>query len=450
MRTPFELARSLVLSVYYFLVVTGFALWPWKRTPPYALCLDALGIRDGARRASALRLLMLRLMLRTGWETRAPRRMRLVTLAGWALRPFRETIPGCWSLARGERERSGLSGIESIHLFLRSVPDSFRLANGIGSRFWFDPERRDDAGFHIPNTYHKRSCYVLNHANDPSLPIGQHHFDKALFYLICREHGWPTIPVYASFEDGQSTTYDPMEVGPLFSKPSTLAQGFGRFERWDPEPDQDDGVQRYRSNTDTVVTQEELFEHLATLSAKSPYLLQPFLLPHRDIRELAGVETLCTLRLPTCCFPDGRVEVITQSYVRMPHEPGALMDNRSQGAVAYGLDTDTGRLTLGAIKDGLGTFTVHPASGRTAAGFELPYFQEALELVTTAHAEAFARFPTLGWDVAITNQGPVIVEMNIQWGTEHDIPGEAFLGETAYAECVLAHMERLWPQAGPT
>jgi hypothetical protein len=125
------------------------------------------------------------------------------------------------------------------------------------------------------------------------------------------------------------------------------------------------------------------------------------------------------------------------------------MDNRSQGAIAYGLDTSTGRLTLGAIKDGLGTFSVHPASGRTTVDFQLPYFDEAVELVTTAHAKAFARFPTVGWDIAIADEGPMIVEMNISWGTEHDIPGEHFLGETAYTECILAHLSHHWPQACP-
>ncbi len=240
-----------------------------------------------------------------------------------------------------------------------------------------------------------------------------------------------------------------MLEGPLFSKPSTLAQGVGRFERWDPEPGQSDGVRRYRGRDEEVVTQTELYDYLKGLSRRTPYLLQPLLVPHREIIELSGVETLCTLRLPTCCFPDGRAKILTQSYLRIPDKPGVLMDNRSQGAVAYGLDTNSGRLTLGAWKAGLRTFSVHPASGRTAVGFQLPYFEEAVDLVTTIHREAFARFPTVGWDIAITDAGPMIVEMNIQWGTEHDIPGEHFLGETAYTECILAHMQRHWPQACP-
>lgn len=450
MRTAYEAGRSLVLSVYYFLIITAFALVPWKRRPPYERLLDALSIREDARRASSLRFLMLRLFMRTDRETLAPGRIPLATLAGWTLRPLLKTLPECWRLAHGEDEWPGLSGTRRIHLFFRSLPDSLRLANGIGSRFWFDPERRDAAVFHIPNRYHIRSCFLLNHLNDPSLPVQQRHFDKALFYRICRENGWPTIPVYASFEEGVVTTYEPLGDGPLFSKPSSLFEGFGRFERWDPEPEQGDGVRRYRSGEGLTVTQAELFKHLETLSKKHPYLLQHLLVPHRAIRELSGVDTLSTLRLPTCCFPDGRAEFLTVGYFRMPRQPGALTDNRAQGAVGYGLDTRTGRLTVGALKGGLGSFSVHPASGRTVVGFELPYFEEAAKLAVTAHSQAFASFPTLGWDIAITDDGPVLVEVNIQWGSAHGLSGKAFLGDTAYTDCVLAHMERHWPQACPT
>jgi hypothetical protein len=56
----------------------------------------------------------------------------------------------------------------------------------------------------------------------------------------------------------------------------------------------------------------------------------------------------------------------------------------------------------------------------------------------------------LGWDIALTDDGPVIVEMNVQWGCQFDdIPGQPFLGQTVYTECVLAHMKRHWPHACP-
>ena len=33
-----------------------------------------------------------------------------------------------------------------------------------------------------------------------------------------------------------------------------------------------------------------------------------------------------------------------------------------------------------------------------------------------AAARAFAAFPSLGWDVAVSKKGPVFIEMNTYWG----------------------------------
>ena len=126
-----------------------------------------------------------------------------------------------------------------------------------------------------------------------------------------------------------------------------------------------------------------------------------------------------------------------------------LFDNMSQGAVAYKVDTETGRLLPGAIYGSAERFTVHPTTQREAVGFPLPHFDDSVRLVLEAHSSAFPTFPTVGWDIAITDDGPVIVEMNIQWGAEHDIPDEGFLGRTPYTDCMLAHMRRLWPHAVP-
>jgi hypothetical protein len=55
----------------------------------------------------------------------------------------------------------------------------------------------------------------------------------------------------------------------------------------------------------------------------------------------------------------------------------------------------------------------------------------------------------VGWDVAITRQGLVLIEMNVQWMRPTGVPGEVFTGETAYVDCVLAHFGRLWPEQMP-
>lgn len=52
----------------------------------------------------------------------------------------------------------------------------------------------------------------------------------------------------------------------------------------------------------------------------------------------------------------------------------------------------------------------HPDSGFTFEGFKVPYFKEACEEVLKGVKVIPDRF--IGWDVAITPNGPVIIEAN--------------------------------------
>jgi hypothetical protein len=55
----------------------------------------------------------------------------------------------------------------------------------------------------------------------------------------------------------------------------------------------------------------------------------------------------------------------------------------------------------------------HPVTGQRFAGFALPHFGALIE-VGERLAEAFPDAPLLGSDIAITAEGPVIVEPNLR------------------------------------
>ena len=69
---------------------------------------------------------------------------------------------------------------------------------------------------------------------------------------------------------------------------------------------------------------------------------------------------------------------------------------------------------LGAASDlGLGPKFVwhdtHPLTGGRIAGRVLPHWQEAVDLAIRAHA-AFSEWAVIGWDIAWTPDGPVLLE----------------------------------------
>jgi hypothetical protein len=280
------------------------------------------------------------------------------------------------------------------------------------------------------------------------MPIEQDHHDKYELYAVCSKRGWPTIPVYASFDSGVVTECLTLDDGPLISKPSGSAEGAGHFERWWPETSSDGSSRRYRGEDGAVATYEQVVDRIAERSVDEPYVLQRLVSDHHEIRELSGVEALSAIRLPTCCFPDGRVEALPLLFFRMGTVPGIACSNMAQGGIGYHIDLETGCLERGAKYNSFETFDTHPTTSKRVVGFRLPFWKETVELCKTVHGEGFPTYPSVGWDVAITDDGPVLVEMNIEWA-QVNTPNMRFIGETAYTDCMLAHFRKHWPKNCP-
>ena len=75
------------------------------------------------------------------------------------------------------------------------------------------------------------------------------------------------------------------------------------------------------------------------------------------------------------------------------------------------LDTKTGRLKGDAIDKDLRHFKKHPVSKTYFNNYEIPYWEETKKLVLKA-ALVNQNIKVVGWDVAITKNGPVLVEGN--------------------------------------
>jgi Sugar-transfer associated ATP-grasp len=85
--------------------------------------------------------------------------------------------------------------------------------------------------------------------------------------------------------------------------------------------------------------------------------------------------------------------------------------------IAYGDPRDgtlLGALTLHECGSGMTAVAAHPETGLPFAGFRLPYWSDAMALVATAQ-RVFPELATLGWDIALTEDGPIIIEANARW-----------------------------------
>jgi hypothetical protein len=448
-RAALGVARALVLAPLYYLLLTLFGLWPWHRGSPWFL-LRPISIPGPARETFRLRTLEHRLLLRGQRLLRADLRRKLDfhRLRRWTGPPVFVTWRRCARFTRAEMRRTGLTGMSTaMAVYSDALVDSYRFANGTLHRDWFDLDRRGNAAYHLPNEHHIRvSCYLLNHVLNPDMPTDQRHFDKVAFYRICEAQGLPTIPTYAAFRDGKVTMQKPLPRAPLVSKPADMAEGNGLFARWEPAGSNEAGERCFKGEDGVRRTVTRLMEELAALSRGGAYLLQRRTYNHSEIRDLSDTDALCTLRIPTCCFADGRTEALPFAYFRFPTVSGIMVDNLARGAIAFPVDLESGRFKSGGMYGRTERFDTHPGSGRRITGLALPFFRESLELCRHAHGRAFSRYPTVGWDVAITADGPQLVEMNIQWLRPAGLPDEAFTGQSLYVDCILSHMRRLWPE----
>src|SRR5690606_29801636 len=92
----------------------------------------------------------------------------------------------------------------------------------------------------------------------------------------------------------------------------------------------------------------------------------------------------------------------------------SYVDNGSSGGIFIDYDIYDNKLAKKAYRlfdYGGESFEKHPTTGFVFKGKELPYSRDVVDLVTMA-AKLFPELEIVGWDIAYTNEGPVILEGN--------------------------------------
>ena len=228
--------------------------------------------------------------------------------------------------------------------------------------------------------------------------------DKARFAEYCTKHGIRCVPVLANL-DGKSRPAD-LPDADLFVKPSKGRGGRGA-ERWDRV-----GPSLYEGPEGVRLSTAGLLDRLVRHSRRTPLVVQPRLSPHADVARLTS-GALPTARIVTCLDEQGDPEVMI-SVFRMSIGSNRTVDNMHAGGIAAAPDISTGRLSRASdlgMDSRLGWFTVHPDTGERIEGRVLPCWEQAKQLALNAH-RAFPDRTVVGWDIAILEDGPILVEGN--------------------------------------
>lgn len=158
-----------------------------------------------------------------------------------------------------------------------------------------------------------------------------------------------------------------------------------------------------------IINSNELDDKLIKCSESC--IVEDFIEQHHFLNEIFS-GSVNTLRILTLKQTDGEIFVIN-AILRSGRISTNHLDNIAQGGMSINLDMDLMRLGKGYTfyEYGHEEYTLHPDTNFEFYMKTMPFFKEAMLLAKNAH-KRFPMFTLIGWDIAITENGPTIVEGN--------------------------------------
>ena len=140
--------------------------------------------------------------------------------------------------------------------------------------------------------------------------------------------------------------------------------------------------------------------------------VEEFVVQHSLLMQLSP-SGLNTIRIITQINKYGKVDLIA---ARLRISINSSVDNLAAGNIAAPVDLETG------IVNGPGVYSditknselVHPVTNIPIIGFQIPFWHETIQMITQAAIVEIGN-RSIGWDIAITEDGPELIEGNHNW-----------------------------------
>jgi hypothetical protein len=222
--------------------------------------------------------------------------------------------------------------------------------------------------------------------------------DKFLFYKYMAMNRLNVPDVFAIASDG--VVYD------VFFSPVSIQS---------LEQEKDYFVKDVAGECASFVKHVNDYNHLQTiipLMDKGKFIFQRKIIQHHEMNRL-NPSAVNTIRIVT--INDGVSTHLFAAILRVGTKKSGCADNTSAGGIALGIKDDGFLFDKGMLKPQYGTLlSAHPDTGVVFSKFKIPYYEDAVKLVCHAH-KFFYNVRSIGWDVAISEKGPIIIEGNDNW-----------------------------------
>lgn len=272
--------------------------------------------------------------------------------------------------------------------------------------YGFDVKGLHDRDDYLDDNWFLWKCAMLNTV------LTDHDYtcilrDKELFSTLLTEWGFQTPHTVACIRsaDDIERAMDKLltEEGAFFCKPLDGECGAGVFRLIISDGNVElNGARK---------SKEDAKQELKARFSQNAYLVQTMVVQHPEVSRIYD-KAVNTLRILTVFDKDARKAVPVAGETRFGAN-GSVADNLAAGGVAVGVDLQTGQLSqYGVCKKGGSKRTiVHPDTMVPFSEVKLPFVREAVRQAELLHAK-LSSIRLIGWDIAITSDGPVFIEGN--------------------------------------
>ena len=254
-----------------------------------------------------------------------------------------------------------------------------------------------DQALYMP---YKRFMRIRAEGNKNGSPTSQILLlrNKLFFFKYMKMNGFSVPEVFAAKINGKliDMSFKPIEVGRIKNETDYFAKSI--------DGECADFVKHIKDYS-------ELNVYMSSIDNRD-FILQERVVQHSRLSHLNPF-SVNTIRMVTIMGEEG--PKLFHALLRIGTKQSGDCDNTSQGGIAVGIDQEGFLMEYGFRKPKYGgRMKEHPDTGVVFEGFQVPFYKEAISAALAAHSTMYG-IKTIGWDIAITENGPVFIEGNDNW-----------------------------------
>lgn len=174
---------------------------------------------------------------------------------------------------------------------------------------------------------------------------------------------------------------------------------------------------------------EKIFEDLTS----KPYMIEECIRQNKDM--VFGGHSVNTIRAYTIYDKKEKQAIVLKTVIRVG-VGDSIVDNSHSGGCAYEVDRNLGIIISESYQANGGVNIIHPLTNICMLGQKIPHWDN-IQKVCKQAAEMLPEVPYIGWDVAVTDEGPILIEGN----HDPDLDMVEFVGSYGYYNTIMNHLK---------